>query len=138
MARTTTFSGRGGTYAPELAPSEGAGGRPDSSSAHVRPPRRETATAAPIPIEHWSALVEVKFAATNLQMCRRTFLEKFGPYLTPCRAPHERGRQGKLWFRTEQIRALIDEWTGGATAPHRPQDGLDPRFLANELERRFK
>ncbi len=71
-------------------------------------------------------------------MCQRTFLEKFGPYLTPCRAPHERGRRGKLWFRTDQIRALIDEWTGGAAAPHRPQNGLDPRFLENELERRFK
>lgn len=134
----TKFSGRGGTYAPELAPGEGVGGRLDSPPAQAGTPSRNAAASPLVPIEHWPALVEVKFASTNLQMCRRTFIEKFGPYLTPCLAPHERGRRGKLWFRTEQIRTLIDEWCGASSAGDRVRDGLDPRFLANELERRFK
>lgn len=91
-----------------------------------------------IPIELWPALVDLGFVSKNLRMSRRTFFQKFGPYLTPCLAPHERGRRGKLWFKTEQIRALIDEWCGASNSGDRGRDSLDPRFLANELERRFK
>jgi hypothetical protein len=121
MERTSKSSGQGGMFAPEPAPSEGAGGRPISSTS-PKDQRR---------------LMSAKASAAYCDMSVKLFNVMIRPRLIPIQNPNAAKGSRKLWFDRHAIDREIDRMSGLRPLADAPPTSEDREYVQQQMEKRL-
>lgn len=121
MERTSKSGSQGGFFAPEPAPSQGAGGR----------------RIAPTPPKDQRRLMSVKASAAYCDMCVKLFNVMIRPRLTPIQNPNATKRSRKLWFDRHAIDREIDRLSGIRPPTDEPPTSEDREYVEQQMEKRL-